>query len=147
MAYLRNITSADEVFFDTDVVLSFTIYDGNPTTAEITAGTATPIDVATWDLEWMLRKKVNSVDPPLILKTTGSPGGIQVTGTFNASPSLNTQRVEVTIEDEDTYGPESAPVVIVKEGDYVHSLKRIDPGVETILTYGSFKLLRAAAWE
>ncbi len=147
MAYNRNITAEDKVFFDTDFILRFAIYSGDPTAAEIAAGTAIPEDVAGWDMEWMLRLKANTPDPPLIVKTTGSPAGIVVTGVFNASAAMNTQRVEVTIEDEDTYGPEGDPVVIVKEGDYAHSLKRIDPGAETILTWGSFKLLRAAAWE
>ncbi len=136
------------MFFDTDKPLSFVIYQGEPTADDIAAGTAIPEDVSSWDLEWMLRKKVNSADPPLIVKTTaGSPAGIQITGTYNADPETNTQRVEILLEDTDTYGPEDDPVVIVKEGDYVHALKRLGDGVETILTYGSFKLLRAAAWE
>lgn len=136
MAIQRDITADDGVFFDTDVVLKFAITSGDP---------AVPVDVATWTFAWVLRKKVDSADPAIIEKTTGA--GITVTGTYDADPEVNTQRVEVEIEDTDTYDPDGSPVVLVKAGDYVHALKRIDDGVESVLTFGKFKLLRAAAWE
>lgn len=142
MPYLRDITAADEVFFDTDILLRFTVYDGNPTAEEIANETATPIDVDGWALEFIVRKKPNSADPALIRKTIGD--GITITGTFGGSPI---QRVEVLLEDTDTYDPDGSPEVLVKEGDYVYALKRVDEGSETILAYGKFKLLRAAAWE
>lgn len=145
MAYERNITAEDQVFYDTDRLLRYAVYQGNPTAAQILANTALPQDVTSWDLSWVLRKKVNSVDPPLIEKMVGA--GIVISGTFNASASLNTQRVEVTLEDTDTYDPAGSPTVQIKAGSYFYALKRTDDGEETILAYGTFALLQVAAWE
>lgn len=136
MATERNITAADDVFFDTDMVLRFAITAGSP---------AVPVDVSTWSFAWVLRRKVNSVDPAIIEKTTGA--GIAVSGTFDADPEVNTQRVDVTLEDTDTYDPDADPPVLVKAGTYAHALKRVDDGAETVLTYGSFVLKQAATWE
>lgn len=145
MSYQRNITADDKVYFDTDRLLRYAVYAGDPTADEITAGTATPEDVTGWDLSWVLRKKPNSADPPLIEKLVGQ--GITITGVFNSDPDANTQRIEVLIADTDTYDPNVSPTVEIKAGTYVYALKRIDPGSETILAEGTFTLLRAAAWE
>jgi hypothetical protein len=145
MAYQRDITADDKVYFDTDRLLRYSVYDGDPTAEEIAAGTATPLDVTGWDLAWVLRKKTNSADPPLIEKTVGA--GITITGTFNSDPDINTQRIEVLLADSDTYDPAASPPVEIKAGSYVYALKRIDAGSETILAEGKFTLLRAAAWE
>lgn len=145
MAYQRDITAADKVFYDTDRLLRYTVYRGDPTAQEIADGDAVPEDVTGWALAWVLRKKVNSEDPPLIEKTIGD--GIAIVGVYNADPVVNTQRVEVTLEDTDTYDPDGSPATEVKAGTYAYALKRIDDGGEAILAYGSFKLLQAAAWE
>lgn len=145
MAYRRDITADDKVFYDTDNILKFRVWSGDPTAAEIAANTATPQDVTGWTMSWTLRKKAKTADPPLIYKTTSS--GIAITGVFNADPLVNTQRVEVTIEDTDTYDVSVSPNVIIKAGMYEHALKRTDTGSEGILTWGTFKLLQAAAWE
>lgn len=145
MAYQRNITADDKVYFDTDRLLRYTVYAGDPTAEEITAETATPEDVTGWDLAWVLRKKPNSADPPLIEKTLSD--GITISGVFDSDPSANTQRVEVLLADTDTYDPDASPPLEIKAGTYVYALKRLDPGSETILAEGTFTLLRAAAWE
>lgn len=147
MPYNRDITADDEVFFDTDMQIRVAVYEGNPTAAQIAANLATPVDVSGWSLAFVVRKKPNSANPPLIEKATGSPGGITVTGTFDANPELNTQRVVIQIDDTDTYDEALETPVKVKEGDYAYALKRTDDGSETVLAYGKFKLLRAAAWE
>lgn len=148
MAYERDITADDQVFYDTDRLLRYTIYRGDPTAADIAAGDAIPQDVSGWSLAWVLRKKAKSPDPPLISKSNvDSPPSIAIVGTYDADPVVNTQRVEVTIEDTDTYDPDASPVLEIKPGTYVYALKRIDDGSETILAYGSFTLLQAAAWE
>ena len=144
MAYERDVTAADQVFFDTDKRLVFTAYQGNPTAAEIAAETAVPQDVSGYEFSWTLRKTAKAADP-LIRKTTGD--GITIEGTYNATPASNTQRIVVTLSDKDTYDPDADPPVLVKEGDYVHALKRTDDGSETVYTFGRFKLLRSAAWE
>lgn len=145
MAYNRDITADDKVFFDTDRLLRYTVYQGDPTAAQIAAGEALPQDVSGWALAWVLRRKVNSEDPPLIEKTISA--GIEIVGTYDAAPGVNSQRVEVTLEDTDTYDPDANPPVQIKAGSYVYALKRTDDGGETILAYGTFKLLQAAAWE
>jgi hypothetical protein len=145
MAYQRDITAADEVYFDTDKLLRYTVYQGNPSTADITAGAVVPQDVSGWALAWTMRKKVNSPDPPLIHKEVGS--GIAIVGIYNADPDLNTQRVEVTLEDTDTYDPDGSPPVEIRAGKYAYGLKRLDEGVETMLAEGYLQVIRAAPWE
>jgi hypothetical protein len=147
MAYLRDITADDQVFYDTDLVLHYTVYQSDATPETIAANTAIPQDVTGWAIGWTLRKKTSSADPPLIEKTTESGGGIVIDGTYNADPDLNTQRLVVTLEDTDTYDPEVSPVVQIKPGNYVYALKRLDEGSETILAAGRLRLLQAAAWE
>lgn len=146
MAYERDITADDKVFFDTTRTLKYTVYAGNPTAAEITAGTAVPLDVAGFTLAWVLRKKTNSA-VALIEKTNeGSPSDISITGTYNVDPDINTQLIEVILRDYDTYDPTGSPPVEVKAGNYHYALKRLDEP-EDILAWGRFRLLRAAAWE
>lgn len=147
MAYHRDITEADRVFYDTDLWLSYTIYVGEPSEAEILAGTAVPADVTGWTFSWVLKRKAKNTIK-LIEKLSGvSPTEIEVIGIYNADPALNTQRVRVRLEDTDTYNPIASPAVDVKPGSYVYGLKRTDAGFETILVEGAFKLRQAAPWE
>jgi len=145
MAYQRDITAADKIFYDTDNVLRYQVFQGDPTAEQIAANEAIPQDVAGWTIAWVLRKKPKSADPPLIEKTVGS--GIAIVGIYDADPTANMQRVEVTLDDTDTYDPDSSPEVNIKPGKYAYGLKRLDPGSEKILAYGSFTLLQAAPWE
>lgn len=147
MPYNLDITAEDKVFFDTDQPVVFTIYAGNPTAAQVAAGTAVPLDVAGFTLAFVVRKKPDSA-VALIEKTNeGSPSDISITGTYNVSPLINTQRIEVLLHDYDTYDPSASPAVEIKAGNYHYALKRIDANAEKILTWGRFRLLRAAAWE
>lgn len=147
MAYKRDLTADDQIFYDADRVLRYAVYQGNPTAAEVAAGTAIPENVAGWECSWTLRRTVDGA--VLIQKTTGS--GITISGTYNASALLNTQRIEVFLEDTDTYTagaqPEDPPVVDIAPGNYVYALKRLDAGAETPLAYGKLKLLKTAGWE
>jgi len=90
------------------------------------------VDPSGWDLEWILRKKDTTPDPPLIFKSTGSPIGIMVTG----SPPV----VEVSLYDTDTALADGSGVVL-KADTYRYSLKRLDDGAETIVTEGDFELM------
>jgi hypothetical protein len=146
MAYNRDITADDKVFFDTDRALSYTIAAGDPTTAELEANDYVPVDVTGFSFAWVLKATAAS-DTALIEKTTAA-GGITITGTYNVNPVTNTQRVRVQIEDEDTYGPDPTPAIIVAApATYHYALKRLDAGAETIYVWGKFRLLLAAAWE
>jgi hypothetical protein len=156
MAYQRDIVAADKVFFDTDRILSYEIFAREVTeeeqaALEAEAAGGDPVltipmqDVSGWELAWTLRKQPKTA-AALIEKTTGA--GITIVGVFNASRALNTQRVEVLIEDTDTYDPSVSPQVYVKPStSYAYGLKRTDEGQESILAWGGFTLLQAAPWE
>lgn len=125
---------AYKVFIGEDKVFRFPIYT-DPTKTVIA-------DVSAWQLRFDVRRKDKDPDPALFTKSLGA--GITVTGTFNADPVVNTQRVEVAIEDDDTYDPladEFNPKM--KAGKYRYSLKRMNAGSETVLAYGDFVVLQA----
>ena len=115
------VTRDDRVFLGEDRKLRFAIYaDAAQTTMQ---------DVAGWALSWKLVTKPGDTTA-LITKTVGS--GIAITGAFNASPALNTQRIEVTIDDTDTEA--------LSDGTKWHELKRTDNALETVLAHGTFYL-------
>lgn len=148
MALQIDITKDDRVFIGEDKKLQFAVYNQTGLTdaellALIDAGTAEPLDVSAWDLIWSLRRKDKSSDPALIEKTNGSPAGITVIGTYNATQSVNTQRVQVQINDTDSWDPDASPAVALKAGTYRHSLKRLDDGLETVLVFGKFVFMQS----
>lgn len=126
MAIEANISRSHHWFCGEDKVFSYTVYQADGTTPE---------DVTGWTFDWALRRRNDDADPAVLEKTSVS--GISITGTYNADPAQNTQRVEVTIADTDT---EDLPA-----GPYRHSLKRTDDGSETILSFGNAVLQRATA--
>lgn len=86
------------------------------------------VDVTGWDLSWMVKKRKSESDAnAAIHKTTFS-----VTGAYNPDASMNTQRVVLAIEDVDTDG--------LSAGAYYHELKRTNPGLEAVLSFGQFTL-------
>lgn len=114
-----------ELFIGVDHTFRFTILDDEEEVAQNVAG---------WTLSWMLKKVATHPDiNALITKTTAS--GISITGTFNSNPALNTQRVLVAIADTDSD--------LLTAGDRVYELKRMDGGVETILSYGALEMKRS----
>lgn len=146
-----------ELFYDTDRILSFEIFDGETvgdpvldsnnhviSYTGIDAGTATMKDMSGKELAFTVRKTAKSSDA-IIEKT--SSDGITVVGVYDPDREANTQRVEVQIDDVDTYDPDVSPVVNVKAGTYAYALKQTDEGDERILVYGPLVLLQAAAWE
>ena len=133
MSYERNIEATDGWFIGEDKVLEFEVLQNDG--LAITSTSKLPLDVAGWTLTWALKKKDSSPDPALVAKSTTS--GITITGTFNASRVLNTQRVVVTIADTDTDA--------LKPLTYRYSLKRMTAGYETILAFGNAVLQQATA--
>jgi len=122
MAIESPISRAHRWFTGEDKTLKFPVYQGDD---------VTPQDVTGWGLTWILRRKDADADPALLVKTP------TITGTYNATPALNTQRVEVSIVDTDTEN--------FAAGTYRYSLKRTDDGSETILAYGDAVLQQATA--
>jgi hypothetical protein len=125
MATEANITSDDEWFIGEDKLLVFgPVLDANG------AG----VDISGWALSWKLKRELSDADVDAVRsKTTGS-GAINVIGTYDATLANNTQRIRVTVLDTDTDD--------VRERLYYHELKRTDAGLETVLTFGTARLLR-----
>lgn len=132
---LRASTMADEVhigrkpgwFAGEDKKIQFPIFEDDD---------ETPKDVTGYAFAWIVRRRDDDADPPVLQKTSDS-GSIAIVGTYNADPAQNTQRVEVTITDTDTES--------LAAGTYRHSLKRTDDGSETVLAFGNAYLQRATA--
>lgn len=134
MSYESNIPVASHFFAGEDKTLSYEVFAADGVAMENVEGFA---------LEWSLRKTIIGSDPfraqgaaVLTKTTTLSPGGIAVTGVYNSVRATNTQRVTVTIADTDTEG--------LSGGKYVCSLKRVDAGVEAVLSHGVVEVLVAA---
>lgn len=117
MAYPANITRDDSVFLGEDKQLQFTIYTD--------ATLAACQDVSGFTLSWSLAARPGAT--VALAKTLGS--GISVTGTFNASPPVNTQRIVITLADTDTDA--------IAFGTWYHELKRTDAGLEAVLAQGT----------
>src|SRR5574338_326092 len=126
MALVQNITSDDLVFIGTDLTLRCRYKDGEA-----------PPNVSGWALSWMLKRRKSDGDDEAIITKTSNAGGISVSGTYNADPDLNEQRIYVAIADEDTAAVGS-PAGPINPGSYRHELKRTDEGLETVLLEGSF---------
>jgi len=134
MAYEHNIIADQHWFIGEDKFLEFEILadDGKL----VSDPTKAVEDVTTWVIVWSMKKTDAASDPALVEKRT-TTGGIAITGIYNATRSVNTQRVRVTIDDSDTD--------LLKAATLRHSLKRLTSGSETILTFGSVALLKATA--
>lgn len=116
MAFTHNIIASDPLYQSADRTLSFTVYTDGSTDAQIADGTATCLDITGFALRWRLADR-NGQKTVRITKTTGS--GISITGTFNATPSVNTQRAVVTL---------AAADVVADVDTYDHGLWRTDTG-------------------
>jgi len=121
MALRVDITSDDRWFRGEDKRLQFVIY-ADASRAEVA-------DASGFALSWKLASALGGT--ALVTKTTGS--GISVSGTFNADPALNTQVVEVAVDDTDTDG--------LTTGTLWHELKRTDAGLEAVLAHGRATIL------
>lgn len=125
MAYVHNIIASDPLYQNAARTLSFTVYTDASTDEQIAAGTATCLDISGFALRWRLADR-NGQKAVRITKTTSA--GITITGTFNATPSVNTQRAVVTL---------AAADVIADIDTYDHGLWRTDTGSETVLCTGT----------
>jgi hypothetical protein len=91
------------------------------------------LDVATWSWSFRIKKNLAHADTESVV-TKVSGAGISVSGTFNADPALNEQRVLVAIDDTDTD--------LLPARKYSYELKRVDDSNETIWAHGEFDLRR-----
>ena len=125
MARQQNLGMSAEWFVGEDKSLPFEVYSQDEATIENVTG---------WAMQWVLRR-VQGGDDVKLSKTT-SGGGVAISGTYNADPAVNTQRVTVTVADTDTQ--------FFQPGLYMHTLKRTDAGFATVLAYGQVFLKKAA---
>lgn len=133
MARETNFNKDSNIFIGEDKQIQFAVYDDD--------NDEVPLDVSTFTMAWVLRKADVSADPAVLEKTSGA--GISVTGTFDADPTTNTQRVVVALDDTDTADDDGT--VLIRPAKYRYSLKRTDAGNETILAFGNFVLREATA--
>lgn len=149
MAYRRDYgTTSSRIFLGEDKTLYYTVYEQGDLTDEeldaaIDSGQAVPVNVATFDLMWVLRRKPSASDPALIEKV--SFAGVSVVGVYDADPGANTQKIAVMLEDTDSYDPTSSPAVALSPTTYWYSLKRMDAGLETVLVFGKLTFMQATA--
>jgi hypothetical protein len=92
--------------------------------------TGLPTDMTGWVLDFDVRTSDTAPSSVLTLTPT-------LVGTFDTNPSLNTQRAIVTLT--------AANMNLFRPKLYRYSVKRIDPGEETVLLWGSFLPQRATA--
>jgi hypothetical protein len=120
-----DIREGDRWFTNTKYTIKHKVYE---------ADGVTPRNVAGNGFSWMLKRRLTDADADAVLTKTST---IVVTGTFNINPAINTQLVEVPIQDDDTDGT-------FKAGVYAIELKRTDPGLETVFTQGTAIIRQSA---
>jgi hypothetical protein len=114
MSYESNIESTDHLFAGEDKTLSYEVFAADSTTLME--------NVAGFTLQWTMKMGSTTVT-----KTTAA-GGITITGVYNSARAVNTQRVNVILADNDTEN--------LTAGRYIISLKRLDAGLEAVLSHG-----------
>lgn len=101
---------------------------------EIRDGTETvAIDVSTWALSFMVKRRLSDADVDALITKTNA-GGIVIAGVFSSDPVVNLQRVTITVADTDTDA--------IVPGLARYELKRMDPGLETVLAFGYMELVK-----
>lgn len=140
----HHFTKEDGLFLGDNFELEFEILSDQPELDEsdpdFESSARVPEDVTGWDLAFYVRLKDTSTGEPLLEKRVGSPGGVEVTGTYNATRSVNTQRVVVTVDDADT---DADSVFVQKAKTYRYALKRMNTDFEKVLVRGKLPLLKA----
>lgn len=121
MSYESNIVTSDHLFAGEDKTLSYEVFAAGSTT--------TMENVTGFTLQWTLKR-----GEVTLTKTTTS--GITITGVYDSARATNTQRVVVAIADTDTEN--------FTAGRYSMALKRLDAGLEAVLSHGTVDLQVAA---
>ncbi len=138
MAVRDDIESGDHWFIGEDREFEFEVLSDDG--LDVDDPLKVPYNVTGLELAWALNKTASiGLDPALILKRT-TTGGITITGTYNVSRAVNTQRVIVAILDSDTDDLKPTGSGLT----YSHALKRMTDGAEKVLTYGLAYLHKAA---
>lgn len=112
-----------QYWLGTDKAYAFTVYTSSAVTAIR--------DVTGYTTQFMVKRNVDDADVDALITASGT-----VSGTFNAVPGTNTQKITVTVAD-DTTDTEVSPGLAYWE------LKRTDAGSEAVLAFGTIELRRA----
>lgn len=120
---MDGIETALTYWLGTDKSFDFTVYTSSAQT--------TIRDVSGYTTSFKVKRKVSDADNAALITASGT-----VSGTFNASPSVKTQKITVTITDTDTDTE-------INPGLASWELKRTDAGSEAVLAYGTIELRRA----
>jgi len=123
MTFAGVIETHLEYFLGTDRNYMFTVYTSDAKT--------TIRDVTGYTTEFMVKRRKTDADSSALLTLSGT-----VSGTFNASPSVNTQVITVTLVD-------TATDTEIVEGLAHWELKRTDAGAEAPLAFGTITFKRA----
>lgn len=112
--------TAIELRLDRDQQFVFTVLNEAETAA---------INVATWAMSFMVKRHKSDADAAALITKTGA--AVVVSGVYDASPAVNTQRATVTVEDSDCES------TTIPENLYYYELERTDAGFETPLAEGT----------
>ena len=129
MAFEAEIGGSGSLMLGEDKTLSIEVIDADLAAFD-------PDDESTW-----VPKNITGFTMTFIVRDQSSYAGTllvtksaSVTGVYNATRSVNTQRASVTIDDTD-FVSESG---LIPAGTSYYSLKRTDAGSETVLVFGEF---------
>lgn len=140
----HHFTKDDGLFLGDNISLEFEILTDEPdldaSDPDFESASRVPQDVTGWEFAFYVKAKDTTADPPLIEKRSGSPGGVDIQGVYNAVRGTNTQRVVVTLDDSDTDASSDFPQ---KAKTYRYGLKRMNTDFEKVLVRGKLPLLKA----
>ena len=120
MAIERTITADEHFFLGEDKILTFTIFQADGVTRQNITG---------WELWFMLKERLSDADTAALVtkKTTDVSNGITITSGAQGEG-------EIAFADTDT---DQAVTALKAKTVYPYSLKRLNAGVETILTFST----------
>jgi hypothetical protein len=97
----------------------------------VNAAEGVPVDMSGWTLVFDIRARDNSPDPAIVSKVP------TISGTYNVSRAVNTQRAHTSLTDTDTN--------LFQAKTYRQSWKRMNDGSETVLSRGDWAPEKATA--
>lgn len=125
MATTKTMGGSGTLFVGEDKIFELELIDD-----EALGTAATPVDMTGWDILFDVRSRDNS-------STTILAKAASVIGVYSAVRATNTQRARVAVTDTE--------MNLFKQKIYRQSWKRMDDGVETVLSRGPFTPEKATA--
>ena len=126
-----------DLFADEDKIFILEVLTLAP--GEEPSASSVPTDITGWPIVFDVRKRDDSADPALLSIAA------TITGTYSATRSVNTQRAQVVVTDDDMHQFKGSNLPDGREKTYRHSWKRTTAGSETVLCRGDFAPEKATA--